>query len=95
MAANATISIPAATWTLLTDGNVTAARVQNVGAWYLLVKATVGAVAPSTDAGAIVLDAGEGFAADLTLAQLLPGVSGANRLYGYCVKECKASVSHA
>ena len=95
MPRNTNIQITAATWTQLTDANITSARVQNHGSIPIYVMATVGAVAPTSVNGAIVLHSGDAFAADLTLAQLFPGVSGANRLYAFCDVSVPVSVSHA
>lgn len=82
-------------WTLLTTGDVTALRVQNLGNTVLL-KATSGATAPTDDAGAIRLDAGDALAANLTLADVWPGVSGGNRVYARALGATSlVSVSYA
>ena len=95
MARNDNVTCAANAWTQLTNGDVTALRVQNRGTQALALMATVGATPPSTTAGAIGLDPGEISAADLTLAELFPGVSGANRVYAYAYVASVASVSHA
>jgi hypothetical protein len=98
MPRHTTLTIPPRTWVLLTDDNVTQARVQIVdGAADLLVQATVGAVAPSSTDGALLLAVGQrtGFGPPDTIATLFPGVTGANRLYGYSEGQVRASVSHA
>lgn len=95
MPQNATVAVPAGTWTQLTNADVSALRVQNLNGYAIELKATVGATAPTNDAGAIVLAAWQAIAADLTLAQLFPGVSGANRVYAFSDAPALVSVSHA
>jgi hypothetical protein len=95
MAQNTTISLAAGTWTLLTDGNVTALRVVNLGEEPIWLQATVGTTPPTTPAGALPLQPGPVLAADLTLAQLFPGVTGANRVYALAPRATSVSVSHA
>ena len=95
MPLNVTVTLTPNTWMQLTDANVTAARVQNYGASPVYVMATVGAVAPVNFNGAILLDTGSAFAADLTLAQLWPGIVGGNRIYAFCDKAVPVSISHA
>jgi len=95
MAQNTTLTLTANTWTQVTDGNVTAIRVVNEGIEPIWLQATVGAIAPTSTAGAVSLGAGQVLAADLTLAQLWPGVGGANRVYALSPRASKVSVSHA
>ena len=95
MAQNTTISLTAATWTQLTDGNVTAIRAVNLGIEPIWLQATVGATPPSNTNGGLPLLPGQILAADLTLAQLWPGVSGANRVYAFSPSASKVSVSNA
>lgn len=94
MPRNMTVSIPAATWTQLTADNITALRVQNLCGYTVYIMATVGAVAPTSVAGAILLNPLQGVAANVPLADLFPGVVGANRVYGYCDVPAAVSVSH-
>ena len=94
MPQNATVAVPARTWTQLTNADVSAIRVQNINGYTIEIMGTVGAVAPTSDAGAIVLAAGQAIAADLTLAQLFPGVAGANRVYAFSDAPALVSVSH-
>ena len=95
MPQNATVTVPAGTWTQITNANVTALRVQNLNGFPIKIKATAGAVAPTDAAGAITLLPHAAIAADLTLAQLFPGVSGANRVYAFSDAPALVSVSHA
>ena len=57
MPQNATVAVSARTWTQLTNADVSALRVQNINGYSITIMGTVGAVAPTTDAGAIVLAA--------------------------------------
>jgi hypothetical protein len=95
MPRNTTINIPVGQWVLVTDADVTAVRIQVHGAYEARFKATVGAVAPTSIDGAILLLPYGAIAADLTLAQLFPGVPGANRVYVYADMPVAVSVSHA
>lgn len=95
MPQNTTISLAAATWQQLTDANVTSIRVVNLGTEPIWLQATVGASAPSTTNGGLPLRPGEILAADLTLAQLWPGVASANRVYAYSPNAARVSISHA
>ncbi len=94
MAQNTTVSLPAATWTQLTDANASSITFQNVGSNYIIIKATVGAVAPTTNAGAIRYNPGQG-ERNVLLSDLFPGVTGANRVYAYADAITPVVVSHA
>lgn len=95
MARNADVSIPARTWTQLTNGNVTELRLQVQGRFGIRIKATAGEVPPTNTGGSIEIRPGDGIAGDQTLAQLFPGVAGANRVYAYANGPTSVSVSHA
>ncbi|MBK8772713.1 MAG: hypothetical protein IPM06_20115 [Rhizobiales bacterium] len=99
MARNNTLTeIPQRVWTPLTNADATAVRVQNRSPSAILLSATNGATEPSDLNGALELGAGQTMAADLTLAQLWPGVSGANRLWAWSDMDpliTTVSVSHA
>lgn len=95
MAQNTTIKLESSVWTLLTDANVTALRVKMQSGDRLLLKATVGATAPTTSAGAIALDPLQILPADVVITSIWPGVIGANRVYGYIATGGTVSVSHA
>lgn len=95
MPRNTDVAVPASTWTPLTNADVTALRAQNRSGFGVLLQATNGAIPPSDLTGTIELRGGETLAADLTLAQLWPGVSGANRVYAWCALPVTVSVSHA
>jgi hypothetical protein len=95
VAQNTDISIPPRMWTLLTNSDVSALRIQVLGRVGVLLKATVGAVPPTSLTGGVSLAPGGGLTADQTLAQLFPGVPGANRVYAYATGGTVVSVSHA
>lgn len=94
MPQNANVAVPAKTWTQITNGNITGLRVQQQGPGAVLLQATVGAVAPSDAAGSYRLTEDEP-AALLTLANIWPGVVGANRVYAWSEMATTVSVSHA
>jgi hypothetical protein len=93
MPQNTNITVPPDTWTLLTDADVTAVTFQNMGN-DLLIKGTVGAVAPTTLLGAVSYFPGGG-ERNVLLSDLFPGVSGRNRLYAYSPGGTSVFVSHA
>ena len=97
MARNDNVEIPPAVWTQLTNANASAIRVQQVSgtSMILALQATNGSTAPTTQVGVIVLTAGNVLAADMTIAQLWPGVDGANRVWAFANTASVASVSHA
>jgi hypothetical protein len=100
MAKNENETVTNTEWSQLTDADVTAIRVQNLGSYPLWLMATAGATPPSTTSGAIRLGAGLTMAADLTLDDLWPGVAG-TRVYALVdysappAASVIASVSHA
>lgn len=98
MAQNTNIVIAADTWTLLTNSDVSNITFQVLGQNFIYLKATVGAVAPTDTTGAIIYDFREG-EANASLADLFPGITGANRVYAYPGNEsggaAKVMVSHA
>ena len=95
MARNDNVTIPATTWTQLTNANATAIRVQSVSGTEIMLQATNGTTAPTTLLGVIVLPGGDVLAADLPIAQLWPGVTGANRVWAFSSPASVVSVSHA
>ena len=67
-------------WLMVTDADVTTVTFQNITQGGMLIAATVGATAPTSDDGAISYGAAQG-ERNAALADLFPGVSGANRLW--------------
>jgi hypothetical protein len=88
------IDVPADTWTLLTTSDVVTLTFQNVGLHQLFIKPTVGTSAPANTNGAAIYVplAGE---RNMALADLFPGVSGANRLWAFGRQGGRMMVSHA
>jgi hypothetical protein len=95
MARNDDIEIPERAWTQLTNADATAVRVSLKGSFGLLLQATNGTTPPTGLGGAIPLQGYGTLAADLALADLWPGVSGANRLWAWTDQAQTVSVSHA
>jgi hypothetical protein len=95
MARNDTIAVARGIWTQLTNANATAIRVQNLDNTPLMLLATSDSTMPTNDGGAIILHSKETLAADMTLAQLWPGVTGAARVWAKSSQAANVSVSHA
>ncbi|HMT45530.1 MAG TPA: hypothetical protein PKE59_00285 [Novosphingobium sp.] len=95
MARNDDVTLPAGAWTLITNSDVTALRVQNLGSGAVYIKARVGAGAVSSRAGSICLDSLAMLPATTPLADLFPGVEGASRVYALSDSGGVVSVSHA
>ena len=96
MPQNTTLALPIATWTQLTDADISAIRVQIITGGPVQLMATVGAVPPGSAAGAITLSGTAILSANLLLAELWPGVAGANRVYAYTGSGgTTVSLSHA
>lgn len=95
MAFHGTRVVTTDAWTELTDGDVTACRVDNQGGYDVILQATVGATAPTSSAGSQLLSARKTLTADMLLSDLFPGVAGANRLWARSGCETSVEVSHA
>jgi hypothetical protein len=96
MARNEDVSCANGDWTQLTNGDVSAIRVHTSSVNQVILQASNGTTEPASDAGSLPLAAGSTLAADLTLAQLWPGISGANRLWAKPIGgDVLLSVSHA
>lgn len=93
MARNTTVSIPAETWTQLTDADVSAITFQNIGGSYVLIKATTDTTAPTDASGSIRYNPGQG-ERNVLLADLFPGLSGRDRLWAWAENSAPIFVSH-
>lgn len=94
MPQNTTITVEAA-WELLTDTNVTEITFQNIAPGAVYVTATNGTTPPSASAEGLIYRSFEG-EAKRPLADLFPGVSGANRVWARSTStDAKVFVSHA
>jgi len=95
MAQNTTVSVPANTWTQLTNADVTnTITFQNLDiAFPMRVKGTTSASAPTTDTASIEYEARQG-ERNVALADLFPGLSGVVRLYAYSGNAISVFVSH-
>lgn len=94
MAQNTNYNIAAGTWVLLTDADVTAITFQNVSDFYVYIKATTDTTAPTSLDGAVKYSPGQGERA-VAMADLFPGISGADRLWAYARENASVMVSHA
>ena len=94
MPQNTTISIPAATWTQLTNADIESITFQNIGSNYMLVKGTTNTVAPTNTDGSLRYNPGQG-EKNVYVVDLFPGLSGADRLWAYAPDGTSVAVSHA
>ena len=94
MAQNTTYNLTADTWTLLTDADVSAITFQNISESDVLVKATADTTAPTDLTGALLYPPRTGEAAR-ALADLFPGISGADRVWAYSKSNASVFISHA
>lgn len=92
MAQNTTVNVPAGAWTQLTDADVTSITFQNQGGYHVLVKGTTGTTAPTSPAGAVRYNPGQG-ERNVAMSDLFPGIS-AVRVWAYCDQSVPILVSH-
>jgi len=93
MAQNTDVVLPIATWTQLTDADVTSITFQNKSGNFIFVKGTAGASAPTDDDGAVRYNPGQG-ERNALLSDLFPGIA-AVRVYAYAPTGAEVMVSHA
>ena len=93
MAQQTDITVPAATWTQVTDANVTSITFQVRGHGPIYIKGTTSAVAPTDTTGAIVYVSGQG-EVNKAMGDLFPGIA-AVRVYAYSERVAIVSVGHA
>ncbi len=89
------VALPQGQSTRITDTAVTAVRVQNNSSFDVLLQATVGVGPAVSFDGGITLGPGEILPSNYTLADLFPGVPGADHVSATCVLAVSVSVSHA
>lgn len=95
-ARNANVIVSPSAPTVLTDGAVASCRVSNATGYIVILQATATATAPTSSDGGIPLMPNATAAADLTLAQLFPGIgSGSMYLWAFAGNSGSVSVSHA
>lgn len=94
MAQNTTITLTAQTWTLLTDSDISAVTFQNDSRSAVYIKATTDTSAPTTTDGAILYAGGQG-ERNVSMEDLFPGLSGADRLWAYAPSGGRMMISHA
>lgn len=94
MAQHDTIDVAKDTWTQITNADVTAITFQNLSGGDLWVKGTTSASAPTDLTDAVVYAANEG-ELNVAMADLFPGLSGADRVYVYTQRGGWVFVSHS
>jgi len=92
MAQNTTKSVPAKTWTQLTNADVTSLTFQVIEK-PVYIKGTASASAPSSTSGALLYRTGQG-EVNVDLSNLFPGISAA-RVWAYALQDVEVVVSHA
>lgn len=92
MAYHATLDLTPGDWVQLTNADATAIRVQSLSGHVIHVQATATSTEPSDDEGALVLHPYDIIAANLSLADLFPGVASAARVWA--TGTGSVSVSH-
>ncbi|MBJ2153657.1 hypothetical protein [Paracoccus sp. IB05] len=94
MPQHATLQIQPRAWTRVTSAAITALRLQNRGLEALEVQATAGTAEPVNAMGALSLGYQEAILPDRPLAQLFPGVAGADHVWVWSASGGEISVSH-
>jgi len=95
MAKNETLTLTAGVWNEITDADISSITFQNISPYPAFVTATSGATPSSTDPeDAIRYNPGQG-ERNVQLADLFPGVAGANRVFVYSNGVATVFVSHA
>lgn len=93
MPQNTTVTIPAETWTQLTDADISAITFQNLSSNFVLIKATTDTVAPTNTDGAIRYNPGQG-ERNASLADLFPGLAARDRVWAFAPSPARIFVSH-
>ena len=94
MPQHTTVHVPAGSWKELTSADITDITFQNTGSNYVLIQATVGSVEPTSKGGALRYNPGQG-ERKAAIADLFPGVAGANRVWAYAESISSVTASHA
>jgi|TARA_R110000868_G_scaffold276708_5_gene536442 hypothetical protein len=93
MTQQTTLTVPAVTWTQITDGDVTAITFQVFGNSAIKLKGAASAVAPTDALGALTYRSGQG-ESNIALSALFPGIT-AVRIYVYSESVCEVTVGNA
>lgn len=88
------LAAPTITWTELTQAETDYVTFQNVGYAPVFVKATSSSSAPINSSGVLEFPPAAQ-AVSYDLADLFPGISGANRLWAYSWFDTSVAISHA
>ena len=96
-ARDATVELPADTWTQITNGETTGdVSICVTEGWPILIQATTSASAPSDTDGMILAEFGHGWS-EATIAEKFPGLTSPDHLYGRPLRSgvaAKVYVSH-
>ena len=95
MAKNETVSVPADTWTQLTDGDVSSITFQVLGGEGVRVVAQNGAASDPSNAEDVIYYPPAHGERNVSLSDLFPGVTDPNRVYAYAPDAALVFVSHA
>lgn len=90
-----TIAVPPGVWTELTNANVSAIRIQNIGNHPVQIMATTGTSEPSNSVGAMTFGRDDILAANIDLADLFPSVTAGYRVWATAENSTAVSISHA
>lgn len=93
MAQNTTITLTPSVWTQLTNADVNTITFQNVSDYYVFVKGTADATAPTDASGSIRVRPNYG-EANVLMTDLFPGLT-AKRLWAFSNEAAEVMVSHA
>jgi len=94
MAQTTVVNVPALTWTQLTNGDVTTISFENLSEYDCYIAVTTDTTAP-TDLTTAALYGPRRGEANLTLADVFDGTSGADRVWAYARDPIDVWVSHA
>ena len=94
MAQNTTLTIQPATWTLITDSDVSAATWANTGGDTIWIKATTDTTTPTDKLSAVPYAPGMG-ERNALLSDIWVGLTGRDRLWAYSDTLNQVMISHA
>lgn len=94
MAKNATVQVPAKTWTELTDADVTAITFQNRSDYDVFIVVQTTDTSPAGFDDALVYAPGNG-ERNVALSDLAPGLTSPDRVFAYSRQNAEVFVSHA
>ena len=90
-------TLTAGTWTLVTQADTTAIRIQNISGQRLWIKGTIGATPPvgiPQTIGAYLMLPGKEIDTSKTFANMFPGAGAITRIYAFCDQAIDVPYSH-